>query len=215
MKKYIVSILSLLLVPWLVMAEEDRAADKWKINTSIPAVSQYSDAFAIKNVFFNKRIDTGLKGELLEVEFMIENRLDDPQDLFIFVIATYEKVEKTKSSLERPVPPKERIRTFVPFPDDISNFTYPDTDEKGNVKKDKDGMELVKLVKFPKNPKAGVDPNTGKPYHLVDKLQIYTRHLSKYRQQYYFYNNIAILVFNEDGKPVFRQLYEIKGKRNR
>lgn len=214
MKKYILIIL-LSLVPALVMAQVNTGTDKGKIKTNIPATSQYSDSFAIKNVFFNKRIDTGLNGEFLEVEFLLENKTDEPMDLYIFVIATYEKVERTKSSLERPVPQRERIRTFVPYPDDISNFTYPDTDDKGNVKKNKDGLEIAKLVKFPKNPKAGVDQKTNKPYHLTDSLQVYSKHLSKYRQNYYFYNNVAILVFDADGKPVFRQLYEIKGKRNR
>ncbi len=215
MKKYMFSILLLWLAPCVAMAQAAPGAEKPKVSTNIPSVSQYSDNFVIKNVFFNRRIDTGFKGEFLEVEFLIENKTDDPMDLYIFVIATYENVERTKSSFERPVPQRERIRTFVPYPDDISNFSYTDTDEKGNVRKDNNGQEIVKLVKFPKNPKAGVDPKTGKPYHLVDKMQIYTMHLSKYRQNYFFYNNIAILVFDEEGKPVFRQLYEIKGKRNR
>lgn len=213
MKKYIPIVL-LSLMTSIALGQSNPRAKSEAINTNIPVLSQYSNAFVIKNVYFNKRIE-GLTGETLEVEFSIINKTDDPMDLYIFVIATYEQVEKTRSSLERPVPRKERIRTFVPYPDDISNFTYPDIDEKGNVKKDKDGREMVRLLKFPKNTKAGVDPKTGKPYHLVDKLQIYSRHLSKYRQDYFFYNNIAILVFDEDGKPVFRQLYEIKGKRNR
>jgi hypothetical protein len=214
MKKYI-PIMLLSLLPAIMAAQEDTNKAKVKINTNIPALSQYSEKFAIKNVFFNKRIEPGLKGELLEVEFLLENKTDDPMDLYIFAVATFEKVEKTKSSLERPVPQKERIRTFVAYPDDITNFTYPDTDVKGNVKKDKDGLELARLMKFPKNPKAGIDPKTGKPYHLTDKLQIYTTHLSKYRMNYFFFNNLAIIVFDAEGKPVFRQLYVIKGKRNR
>jgi hypothetical protein len=214
MKKYI-TVLLLSLIPVLAAAQQDTGKDKGKLNINIPAANQYSNLFVIKNVFFNKRIEPGMKGELLEVEFSLESRTDDPLDLYIFVIATYEQVEKTKSSLERPVPKKERIRSFVPYPDDISNFSYSDYDEKGNVKKDKDGLELAKLVKFPKYPKAGVDPKTGKPYHLTDRLQIYTNHLSKYRMNYFFFNNAAILVFDADGKPMFRQLYTIEGKRNR
>ncbi len=224
MKKYSIVLLALL-VPAMLFSQdakkeeapkkEETPKNQGNVLTNIPVQAQYSNNFEIKNLFFNKRTDVGGKGEILEVEFSLENLTDDPMDVYVFTIATFEKVEKTKSSLERPIPQRERIRTFVTYPDDISNFTYQDTDEKGNVKKDKNGLEIVKLVKFPKNTKAGVDPKTGKPYHLVDKLQIYTTHLSKYRRNYYFFNNLAVLVFDSEGKPAFRKLFEIKGKRNR
>jgi len=210
MKKFITLIL-VMLVPALLLSQADtsksqeKSAGKDKIITNIPTQAQYSDKFTIKNLYFNKRIDLGGKGEVLEVEFILQNLIDEPQDLYIFTIATYEKTEKTKSSFERPIPTRERIRTFVVYPDDISNFTYPVTDEQGNVKKDQNG----------KNPKAGVDPKTGKPYHLKDRLVLYTTHVSPYRNNYYFYNNVAILIFDSEGKPAFRQLYEIKGKRGR
>jgi hypothetical protein len=220
MKKYILTIL-LLLMPGVLLSQDDKSKSQVKsisldkTTTNIPALSQYSNNFTIKNLYFNKRIDLGGKGEILEVEFILENLTDEPQDLYLFTIATYEKTEKTKSSFERPILTRERIRTFITYPDDISNFTYPVTDEQGNVKKDKNGLDIVKLVKFPKNPKAGVDPKTGKPYHLKDRLVLYTTHISTYRNNYYFFNNVAVLIFDSDGKPAFRQLYEIKGRRNR
>lgn len=218
MKKYVIVVLALL-CPALLFSQdvkkEDAAKEQSKIITNIPVEAQYSNSFAIKNLFFNKRTDYSGKGEILEIEFTLENLTDDPMDLYVFTIATFEKVEKTKSSLERPIPLRERIRTFVTYPDDISNFSYSDTDEKGNVKKDKNGLGIVKLVKFPKNSKAGVDPKTGKPYHLGEKLTIYTTHLSKYRRNYFFFNNLAVLIFDSEGKPAYRKLFEIKGKRNR
>ncbi len=218
MKKFVIVLLAFL-CPALLFSQEvkkdDTTRDQSKIITNIPVQAQYSNSFAIKNLFFNKRIDYRGKGEILEVEFTLENLTDDPMDVYIFSIATFEKVEKTKSSFERPIPQRERIRTFVTYPDDISNFSYLDTDDKGNVKKDKNGLEIVKLVKYPKNPKAGVDQKTGKPYHLVDKLTIYTTHISKYRRNYFFFNNLAVLIFDSEGKPAYRKLFEIKGKRNR
>lgn len=218
MKRYI-ALMMIMLSPVLLFSQdakkEEASSEKTRIITNIPVEAQYSNKFAIKNLFFNKRTDLGGKGEILEIEFQLENLTDDPMELYIFTIATYEKVEKTKSSFERPIPKRERVRTFVTYPDDVSNFTYPDTDEKGNIKRDKNGKELMKLVKFPKNPKAGVDPKTGKPYLLNDKLMIYTTHLSPFRRNYFFFNNLAVLIFDSEGKPAYRKLFEIKGKRSR
>lgn len=208
------AIMLVLLIPALVFSQDTGKQQK-SAKTNIPVLSQYSNSYAIRNLYFNKKIDISGKGEILEVEFILENLTDDPMDIYLFTIATYEKVEKTRSSFEEPVPPKERIRTFVSYPDDIQNFTHPVLDENGNPKKDQNGLDMVKLVKFPQNPKAGVDPNTGKPYHLTDKLVIRTTHLSPYRKNYFFFNNLAVLIFDNEGKPSYRKLFEIKGKRNR
>jgi hypothetical protein len=193
--------------------EKEKKAEKGFIKSTIPVQSQYSNEFKIKNIYFNKRIDWGGKGDVLEVEFKIKNMIDDPQDLYIFIIATYEVEWKGRTSFQTPVPRKERVLSFVPFPFDLKNFEYPDVDKNGNIKKDRKGREMVKLVKFPKNPRAGTDPDTGKPYHLKDNLIIRTTHLSRYRNNYFFFNEVAVLVFNSEGKPAFRQLYELKGYR--
>lgn len=209
------ALLIMLLLPCAIFSQEEGKKTAQQDATNIPVQSQYSNKFKITNLYFNKRIDLGGKGEILEVEFVLQNCIDDPQDLYIFTIATYEKVEKTTSSFERPIPEKERIRSFVPFPYDLSNFQYPVRDEAGNVKKDANGLEMVRLVKFPKDPKKGVDPNTDKPYHLKNKLVVRTTHLSPYRTNYFFFNNVVVLVFDSEGKPAYRQLFEIKGKRGR
>jgi hypothetical protein len=213
MIKYTALVL-VLLVP-AILFSQDTAKQPKKVVTNIPVLSQYSNTFAIRDLYFNKKIDINGKGEILEVEFVLENLTDDPIDFYLFTIATYEKTEKTRSSFEEPVPPKERIRTFVTYPDEIRNFTHPVLDDKGNPQKDQNGLEIVKLVKFPQNPKAGVDQNTGKPYHLKDKLVIRTTHLSQYRRNYFFFNNLAVLIFDSEGKPAYRKLFEIKGKRSR
>ncbi len=202
MKRYGVVFLMLLLPGLLISQENKSAKADINVGTNIPAQAQYSNQFLIKD-------------EVLEVEFLLENQTDDPLDLYIFTIATYEKKETTRSSFELPIPPKERVRTFVTFPEDPLNFSYPDLDEQGNQKKDKNGADIMKLLKFPRNAKSGVDAVTGKPYHLVQKMHIRTTHLSKYRKNYYFFNNLAVLVFDSEGKPAFRQLYSIKGSRNR
>ena len=183
------------------------------VKTTIPIQAQYSNKFKIKDVSFNKRIDYNGRGEVLEVEFSINNLTDDPMDLYVFVITTFEKNEKIKTSFNIPIPAKEKIRSFVPYPFDLKNFQYPDRDKSGNVKKNDQGKDRIKLVKFPRNPKAGINALTGKPYNLKDKIHVRTIHLSKYRTNFYFFNEAAILVFDRDGKPVFRQLYVLKGFR--
>jgi hypothetical protein len=170
-------------------------------NKNIPVQSLYSELLEIQKVYFNKKIDPTGTGDLLEVEFEVTNKIDDPQDIYLFVIATFEKSEKTNSSLEAPIPEKERLRSFVPYPEDISNFEYTDFSGK------------AKLLKQPKNTKAGVDPATGKAYHLKEKLFIRTNHLAKYRNNYYYFNMVMILAFNSSGEPIFRQQYKIHGIR--
>ncbi len=171
--------------------------------TNIPVQAQYSEKFEVEHCYFNKRIDRGGKGEVLEIELTLKSHSNDPIEMYIYTIATYEKTEKTKSSFEMPVPEKERIRNFVPYPDDLKNYVYEGPDGKGKTV----------LVKYPKNPKTGVDPSSGKPYMLKDRLVVRTYHLSPYRNDYVFFNNATILIFDGEGNAMFRKLYEIHGRR--
>ncbi len=186
-------------IPALLFSQEKKDAD----SQHIPIGAQYSNSFEVSDIYFNRRIDTTGKGELLEVEIVVKNLTDDPMDLYVHVIATFEREEKTRSSFEMPIPEKERIRSFVPFPGKKEDYQYPHPDKTG---------ETI-LKKAPKDPKAGINPDTGKPYHLEEKLLIRTYHLSEYRTNYFFFNEVTILVYDNEGKPVFRQLYEIEGRR--
>jgi hypothetical protein len=199
----------LLLLPGIVLSRGDaRKETKRQDRTtmSIPVLSQYSNKFAIKNVDFNKLIDYKGRGEILEVQFIVQNLTGNPMDLYIFAIATFEKGQRTGSGFE---PQTRRIESFVPYPFDLDNFKYPLTDGRGNIIRDSRGREKFKFAKFPKDPKEGIDPSTGKPYHLVDKLAVKTTHLSPYRANYFFFNEAAILIFDGEGKPSFRQLYRL------
>ncbi len=168
---------------------------------NLPVQALYSELLKIKNVNFNKKIDRNGLGDILEVEFEVANEIDDPQDIYIFVIATFEKTEKTSSSFEPPIPEKERLRSFVPYPYDLKNFEYPGSDGK------------TKLLKQPKNTKAGIDPKTGKAYRLKDKIFMSTDHLAKYRNNYFYFNMVMIQVYDSNGGPIFRQQYKIEGVR--
>ncbi|MDH7552965.1 MAG: hypothetical protein QHH74_04850 [Spirochaetota bacterium] len=169
----------------------------------IPVQSLYSNQVKIKDIYFNRRVDTAGKGDVLEVEVLFENLTDNPMDIYVNVIATYEKEEKTNSSFEMPIPEKERIRNFVPYPDDIANYEY--TDSKGK-----------KIFQaYPKNTKSGINPLTNKLYFLPvrDILVVRSYHVSPYRKDFVFFNYVTVLVFDKDGNPIMREVYELKGKR--
>ncbi|HOJ27655.1 MAG TPA: hypothetical protein PL059_01130 [Spirochaetota bacterium] len=169
----------------------------------IPVQSLYSNQVKIKDIYFNRRVDIAGKGDVLEVEVLFENLTDYPMDIYVNIIATYEKEEKTKSSFEMPIPEKERIRNFVPYPDDIANYEY--TDSKGK-----------KIFQaYPKNTKSGINPLTNKLYFLPvrDILVVRSYHVSPYRKDFIFFNYVTVLVFDKDGNPIMREVYELKGKR--
>jgi hypothetical protein len=183
------------------------------VNTNISVLSQYSNRFKFKEVYFNRRIDPGGRGENLMVDFALENQTDHEMDLYIFIIASYEIDVPSESTFTRPVPLEDRIKNFAVSPGSIENFTYPDVDGKGVRKKNMFNEDMNKYVKFPKNPREGINPETGKPWRLGGRLFFTTNILSPYKQNYYFFNNAAILIFDDQGKPLFRQLFELKGFR--
>ena len=221
MKRSVIIIL-LLTVPALIFSQEQQSQQPSQQQAQqnqeskrkpSPVVSQYSHDFVVKDISFNKRIDVGGRGELLEVEFNLVNKTDYPFDVYIFVLASYEVKEKTDSSFEPPVPREKRIRSFVPFPDVPDQFRTPILDDKGNIRKNVHGVDMYDYEKSPRDPKTGVNPDTGKPYTLKEKMLVRTYHLSLYRNNYFFFNQAAILIFDKDGNPVFRQLYELNAWR--
>lgn len=192
-------------------AETQKQADSQtaESSTAIPVQSKYSNNFKITHVTFNKRIDLAGRGEIIEFEFIVKNNLDEAQELYIWTIATCEKTEKTKSSFESLIEEKDRVANFCPFPDNIKAFEYSGQNKTSdNLAKSK-----ISYIKYPKDPKSGVNPDSGKPYLLKDKLLVTTKHLSRYRNNYTYFNNFTLLIFDKDGKLVFRQLYELKGWR--
>jgi len=200
MKRFV--IIMFLLFPVLLFSQT--AGNEGGVDfTSFPVQSVRSQYFTLKNLSFNKLV-ADIHGESVEVEFQIDNNIDMSQELYIFVIATYEKSYKTKSSFEDPrLDDPVAIKLFVPYPYDMANFEYMERDESGTEKK--------VMVKYPKDIKAGIDAETGKPYLLENTLTFRSRHLSKYGKKFHFFNEICILIFDKDEKLVYRQLYKLKG----
>lgn len=208
-------IMLLFLLP-VALTAQDAAPAKSSSDSlgAIPVQSQYSDRFNITSICFNKKLELSGKGEILEVVLTLENRIDDPQDFYIFVIATYETGKPTMTSFDNPIPPHRRLRSFVPFPLDLANFDYTENGTDGKPLKDEHGQNMHLYKKYPKNPTAGVNPETGKPYNLKDRLLVRTEHLSKYRHRYTYFNEVAVLIFDKEGKPIYRQLYKLVGYRH-
>ena len=195
-----------LLFPVMIFSQNQATDGKTDL-TSFPVQSVRNEAFNLINLSFNEFV-SDIRGKTLEVEFQLESRLDFSQQYYIFIIATYEKSYKTTSSFESPsLDDTDEIKLIVPYPDDLTNFEYEVKDENGADKK--------VYVKYPKNIKSGIDPITGQPYVLDDRLTFRSRHLSKYRKNFLYFNQVCILIFDSDEKLVFRQVYQLKQKPKR
>jgi hypothetical protein len=90
--------LLIILIPVLLFSQETQTLSGKKI---FPVLAVKTDLFKVYNMSFNKTIP-GYEGEVLEVEFQIKNLIEMPHELYIFVIATYEKSYKTDSSFQSP-----------------------------------------------------------------------------------------------------------------
>ena len=196
--------LLILIIPVLLYSQ-DKAAENTSGKKLFPVQAVKTDLFKIYNLSFNKTIP-GYAGEVLEVEFQIKNLIELPHELYIFVIATYEKSYQTDSSFQSPsLDDPAQIKNIKVFPDDLSNFEYTEKDKSGNEKK--------LYIKYPKNIKAGVDPSTGKPYMLDENITFRTKFLSKYARKYYYFNEIAILIFDNKEELIYREVFKVKEKK--
>jgi len=168
-----------------------------------PPQSVLNNDFTVSMPSFVKKGDNLGKGEVLEVGFDLSNNVDSSATLYIFVIATYEDIKWQYNSFQSKKTFPEKIQTayFTPYPDTNANYEYDINGEK-------------ELKRYPKDYKAGINPADGKPYLLKDKIIIRSRHLSLYRKNYKFYNNVTIVIFDDEGKTKFRQTYSLEGTRN-
>ena len=210
MKKLIIILIS---IPVLLFSQDNKTSSKKSINISLLNVAKYSNKFKLKNIDFNRKIDFAGRGVQLEVQMIIYNLTDAPIDLYVFVIATNEIFEKRHDSFKKILTKQQKLKMFIPYPNEIKNFQYPETDKKGKTIKDESGNVIMQLLKMPLNYKKGVNKYTGKAYKLKNRLVIRTMHLSKYRKNYVYFNNVTVVIFDKDGSLAFKQLYYFKGFR--
>lgn len=196
--------LLILFIPVLLFSQ-DKGVQNTTEKKLFPVQAVGTNLFKIHNISFNKMVP-GYAGEVLEVEFQIKNLVEEPLELYIFVIATYEKSYITESSFESPsLDDAVQIKNIKVFPDDLSNFEY--------TEKNKDGSDKRVYIKYPKNIKAGVDLSTGKPYLLEEDITFRTKFLSKYARKYYYFNEITILIFDNKEEMLYREVFTVKEKK--
>jgi len=168
-----------------------------------PPQSVKTDEFTVSQPSFLRKGDNQGKGEILEVGFEITNNTDNPHNLYLFVIATNEETKWQYNSFKNKkiTPQKVAIEYFSVSPDVQSNFEYDSNGEK-------------ELKKFPKDFKLGVDPATGKMYTLKDRIIVRTQHLTVYRKNFKMFNNVTVMIYDDEGKVMFRRTYAMSGKRH-
>jgi hypothetical protein len=206
MKKFLISFF--VIIPVVLFSQDKSSGDRLDIKKK-PILSLSSDSFKLKELDFS-RFQYDISGECLETVFQIENLTNAPLQFYIFVIATYEKEYITKvSSFDRPVAVDSNlIKNIQAFPEDLTNFEYTEADDKG--------VDQKVYQKFPKNIKAGIDQETGKPYIVNDSMIFRAKHFNKFVKNYYFFNTVTILVFDaDDEKLVFSQNYKVRPIRRR
>lgn len=194
----------LFLITPMLLFSQDKVAEnkdnKFDI-TKQPVLSVFTDLFKLKNLNFSK-VRLNDNGEILETQFQLENLTNVSMNLYVFVIATYEKEFIPVSSFDKPdLEDKDLIKLIQTYPDELTNYEY--------LEKDSTGSEKKVYQKYPKDIKAGVDKKTGKPYTLDDTITFLSRHQSPYIKKYYFFNQVTILIFDSEEKLIFRQNYKV------
>lgn len=218
---------ALIMIPFVSFAQnqENKAAAENKGGLAkFPVQSIRPYEFDIKHFTMSRIYEVRGRGEILNIEFALQNKTDVPRDLYIYTIATYEVHREHPSTFDKLIPENEKqvIRVFVPCPiaaEDKNAEHYVMKHE--NFIFDLGENQQKVLLKYPRDPKLGVNPLDGKAYRLKDDLIVKMQHLSRYRKNYCFFNTLTLLVFDanklndENGRiwPVFRQVYKIEGLR--
>jgi hypothetical protein len=206
MKQFLISFF--VIIPVVLFSQDKNSENRLDVKKR-PVISVSSKIFKVKDLSFTK-LQYDVSGDILETVFRIENLINTPSEFYIFVIATYEREYIPKSSFESPaLEDRVLIKNIQTYPDDLTNFEYTEEDENG--------VEQKVYYKYPKNIKAGIDQETGKPYVLTNKMIFRARHFSKYdKKEYYFFNTINIMIFDaEDEELVFSQNYMVRPIRRR
>ena len=184
-------------------SDQGKKADASGTKDPFPPQSVDTDDYKVSPPSFLRKGDNQGKGEVLEVGFDITNNTDNPHQLYLFVIATYEDTKWLYNSFKtkKTVPEKVAIEYFSASPDNRANFEY-----------DINGVKELK--KYPKDYKLGVDPATGKIYTLKDRIIVRTQHLTEYRKNFKMFNNVTVIVYDDEGTVKFRRTYALKGIRH-
>lgn len=196
MKKSIL-VFILIIIPILGFSQENENSSGEKKDEK-PVVAIKTDIFSIRHLSFNKKVDRIGRGELMQVEFQLYNNTDFKRKLYVFVIGTYEELEWHMNSFgtKRLFPEENLIKYIAASPDKLDNFKYQEGDKEV-------------YYKYPKDYKLGINPLSDQIYELDHTLIIRTELLNKYRKNYKFFNHVTIIIYDDEGKMLFRQIYTI------
>lgn len=202
MFKKIVIILALISISITLYSQQDAntvKTDGKNEKDEKPVLSVFTDVFDIKHLSFIKKVDPKGRGELILVEFQLLNNTDLTRDLYIFVVATHEDTNWKRTILtnKKILPQGSRINYFASYPENDDNFKY----------QDEDGKEY--LDKYPKDYKAGINPFTDKAYSLDTDLIVRTQVLCRYRKKYRYFNNVTLIIYDDEGKLLYRVVHRI------
>ena len=168
---------------------------------NLPSQSFSTYYFDVEKFSVSLGYDNFGRGELLNVEFGLRNKTDDDRELYIFAIAT-EEIDRTGPSSFKEIiesGDKTNFLNFVPYPvaaEDANKEYRHMKNVNFRFRTEKNDNSPGMLHKFPRDPKLGVSPHTGKAYELKDTLYVKTSHLSRYRKNYVFFNHVTILIFD-------------------
>jgi len=199
-QRSLVAIVSLLLA--VAVLAQDKAGTPGGGETAelanLPVQSYRTHIFDVEKFSISFGYEPRGFGEVLTVEFGVRNKTDDERELYIWAIATEDVDPSGDSSFKIPRTDDQRIlvRNFVPFPlaaEDRDKEYRMMKNENFRYKTGNDPHPLGSLRKFPRDPKLGVDPSSGKTYKLEDALFVKTTHHSKYRKNYCFFNHVTLL----------------------
>jgi hypothetical protein len=165
-----------------------------------PTQAVNTDAFEMLQLTFNRKGDPQGKGDLLLVEFALSPNTAYKYKLYIHVIATVEKENWGTNSFNNK-------KMFLNGVDTDLFVPYPDPEDRKNFEYQIDGK--TKLLKFPHDYKTGVNPLTKEAYYLDKYTPVMTKHLAPYKKQFKYFNYATIIIFDDEGKLMFKQIYNL------